>query len=389
VTGRGRRVPVGSGRHGRTVGFTSVRPTWRGVGALGVSAALLALALASATYQLLPLVAFNGVAVLAASVSATARGRRARREVALRVEALPTITPVGGEALVRIGVIGRSARPIPLLAIEASRGRWMANAAPRPKAPSRRLERREPKDPTRILAPRGLVTMGAPSAGDAFTCPVPTARRAVVTLPASHTWTRDSFGLFAAPGPPVPAVTVVVHPRSHPYARWPKRAWHQAANDTAEVAPASGRDGAGDLMGLRPYVAGDRLSLLHWPARARYGSWFVRQFAAEGSADLRLVIDDRAGVHRRSDFEAMLSAVKGMVDAAYVEGRVLELATLSGSSMTLECEPRSFEATSVMLAAVLPRHGVSAPHMSDGVVVTTATGAPTLPAGVEHVVVPA
>jgi len=388
----GRRAPLWAGRLGRPRGFTAARPTWRGVGALGVSASLLALSLASATYELLPLVAFTAVAVLTAPVSAAARGGRARRDAALQVEALPAVTPVGGKAVVRISFTRRSTRPLPPLAMEGCRGRWVAeapNPASRPRRTRRRQERRELGLPSRLLAPRGLVTLPDPSAGEAFTSPVPTARRGVVRLPGAHTWVRDPFGLFAAPGPPLPTVTVVVHPRPDGEARWPTPAWRTGAQDTANVAPASGRDGAGDLMGIRPYVAGDRLSLLHWPARARYGSWFVRQFAAEDSTGLRLVIDDRAGVHRRTDFEAMLSAVQGLVDAAYVEGRVFELATLSGSFMTLECGPRSLEASNVMLAAVLPRHGVSVPLKRGGVVVTTATGAQNLPAGVEHIVVPA
>ena len=130
-----------------------------------------------------------------------------------------------------------------------------------------------------------------------------------------------------------PPSTAVLGPRSvrvwseHRYRdpdrrrRGPSRSappgWHlDVGAATALVGSMSTLDsgpgnGLGELEGLRPYVAGDRLSLLHWPAKIRYGTWFVRQFEGEGTATVSIVLDDRAGVHRRIDFERLVSAALG------------------------------------------------------------------------------
>lgn len=152
------------------------------------------------------------------------------------------------------------------------------------------------------------------------------------------------------------------------------------------MAPVGGRDGPGDLVGIRPYVAGDRLSLLHWPARARYGTWFVRQFEPEAGQETRLVLDDRVGVHRRSDFEAMLSTAERLVELCWEGGRTVELCTLSGVSTRLTPSPRTLEQAQVFLASLLPR-AAAEPTVPDGAVLTTTTGARSLPDRFDRIVV--
>jgi uncharacterized protein (DUF58 family) len=219
------------------------------------------------------------------------------------------------------------------------------------------------------------------------TSPAPSARRGVFVLPALDSWVLDAFGLWGAPGPTVPAASVVVHPEPDPDAAWTADPGGDPGHGTTTAAPAHGRDGPGELVGLRPYAAGDRLSLLHWPARARYGAWFVRQFAPELGAQWRLVLDDRAGVHRQADFERMLSTAEGLIELCWQAGRSIELRTLSGMSSTVAPAPQALEQAQVLLATVLPRKRGVDIDAAEGTVLTTATGARSLPDLVDRIVV--
>jgi uncharacterized protein (DUF58 family) len=226
------------------------------------------------------------------------------------------------------------------------------------------------------VAPRRLVSLG-----DALRTPVPTARRGVFVLPPRAVWSRDPFGLFAATALSLPAVTVVVHPAPAPDADCGRAVDaggpHRAALAAATTNPAT-RDGLGDLIGLRPYVPGDRLSLLHWPARARYGTWFVRQFGTEDPTAGCLVIDDRAAVHRRRDFERLLGVALALVERAGARGETVALETVTGRTFTFLPTPAGLEQARWALAAIQPRRHGPQPGSLRGMVLTTATGSRTL-----------
>ncbi|HXX89049.1 MAG TPA: DUF58 domain-containing protein [Acidimicrobiales bacterium] len=356
-----------------------MRPTARALGVFLAGLGLAALALTTGTDELLPTVAAVAALLLAAPVWASTRASRARSGVVIGAEAAPMVMPKGAAASLHVGVTNRTVRTCPALSVEDPATRWVLRR--------HRLERTAPQ-PARsqrtrrvlasLVAPGPLVALPlpAPGATEVFFSQIPTKGRGVFLLPAAPTWARDPLRLFAAPGPKIPTVTVVVHPRADPLATWPTVGAGASVGGSGQLD--AGRGGTGDLVGIRPYVTGDRLSLLHWPARARYGTWFVRQFAPEDGATTRLVLDDRAGVHRRSDFEAMLSTAQGLVDAALSEDRPLELCTLSGSSTHLSGERCSYEEAVGVLASLRPRQGVQV-ATPNGIVLTTATGARTLP----------
>jgi len=383
MTSRG--LPTSDGHHGRraeAAPIRTVRPTARGMGVLLACLGLLALVLATGTEELLPIVVALTALMLVAPAWASVRATRANRRVVIGVEATPMVVPTGTPALLQVTLAERGAQACPSLSIEAPTNRWVR------RTPEHRGTTPEPaRSPSRArrvlataFAPAPLVGLPVPTRGSTatYTSPIPTARRGVFMLPAASTWVCDPLRLCAAPGPKIPPVTVVVHPRADAHATWPI-ADSGAPFGASDRAGAEGRGGAGDLVGIRPYVTGDRLSLLHWPARARYGAWFVRQFAPEDGAMFRLVIDDRAGVHRRKDFEALLSSVQGLIDAAYSEDRPLELCTLSGRSTHFSGERRSYEEVIGFLASLRPRTGAQTTASSEDVVLTTVTGARTLP----------
>jgi hypothetical protein len=130
---------------------------------------------------------------------------------------------------------------------------------------------------------------------------LPTGRRGVFSIGPLRLWVHDPFGLLASPVVTAAPVALVVHPPSAP------SSVRALPSDVADHLTATGirgtdtadDDPGGELSGLRPYVPGDRLHLLSWPVEARYGALMVQQFRPEGNALIRIVLDDRAGVHRR------------------------------------------------------------------------------------------
>lgn len=353
------------------------QPTPRGIGVVLVGGSILAVALATGTRALLPIAAAAAVLATLAPPVALTRARRARQGVVVAAEVSPMSTPVGSQAWLRLTVTNRSTGRCPPLCLQPPVPRWHPKSSEQ--SPRRGRRGRGGRSVAGIVAPHTLLPLRVPTPGgsEVVTIPVPTAMRGVFVLPATPTWARDPLGLFAAPGPKVPTVTVVVHPRRGPGASWPSAGPSASVGQPGQI-DTDRRDGSGDLVGLRPYVVGDRLSLVHWPARARYGTWFVRQFAPEVAPTARLVLDDRAGVHRRRDFETMLSTAQGFVEEARAADRPIELHTFSGASARLTGERRAYEEALVLLASLRPRRGART-AIPPGVVLTTVTGARTLP----------
>jgi uncharacterized protein (DUF58 family) len=229
-----------------------------------------------------------------------------------------------------------------------------------------------------------LTPLPTPEAGTTGRCTlsVPTRRRGVLELPPQASWAHDPLGLFGARGPLTPAVIAVVHPSPIDPGGSITRLSDPMAGTGAPVSSASG-GGLGDLEGIRPYVPGDRLSLLHWPARARYGSWFVRQFGGESTDALPLLLDDRAGVHRRADFDRLVSATLWAVDYALDNGQTVVLSTLSGRATTFAPNDQGHADARLLLAELQParsRSPASSPvAISAGAhLLTTRTGAERL-----------
>ena len=177
-------------------------------------------------------------------------------------------------------------------------------------------------------------------------------------LAPRRVWAHDPLGLFGVAVAASPAVVVVVHPRrasgvALPFSaptRGPTPARPSAA---APVLPTDTGVG-GELADLRPYVPGDRLHLLHWPAFARYGTLLVRRFDPEVGGVVRIVVDDRAGVHRRGAFEEALSTTLAIVEDAADLGIALELATLSGWRATVAPTPQGVAGVLPLLSTMQP-----------------------------------
>ncbi len=345
--------------------------TGRGLAVAGALAVLLVVALATETAALVPVLVAGAIPVLAAPVSSSRRARRITAQLSIRCTLEPPMVAVGDRCLLRVSVerpVAGARRPPPL-GLAALSGSWFRGAAGRATG--------SPVPLTTALAPRvhRLLEPGHPVA-----VAVPTGRRGSVHLRPTPTWVRDPLGFFATPGPVVPGVTAVVHPDPV----------HDPAFSRAALGSTGDGDPLGDLVGLRPYVAGDRLALLHWPARARTGTWQVRDFRPAAVDVAFLVLDDRAGVHRRADYEELLARTLGVIDELLDQDRPIELATLTGRRFTFLPTATGGGDARRVIADLDPRPLAVSPAIHrPGPVLTTLAGARSLAPAVHDPVVAA
>lgn len=94
----------------------------------------------------------------------------------------------------------------------------------------------------------------------------------------------------------------------------------------AIVPPPQQRFEAGDemLRGVRPYVPGDSVKTVHWPATARTGALTIRQFDAPAQPELVILVDlngdDEAA-------EALAGRAAGLAGEVLAGGATVVLAT--------------------------------------------------------------
>ena len=351
------------------------RVTARGLAVFSTFGLVVVIATLTSTPELTPLAATLGVPLL---VGPWLAGRRARSGLAtaeLHAHVEPGSVEVGGEMQVHLSVTHRasSGNTLPPLGLAPTDDRWTRGAG------SGGVRHRS------RLAPSigSLLALPTPAPRRTETCllPVRTGRRGVFELPPQPTWATDPFGLFAVIGPSTPAVTAVVHPAPV----LPSEHLHdfEVAGTGADASGhSSAGAGIGDLEGIRPYVPGDRLSLLHWSAKAHYGTWFVRQFGTEEALTLSVLIDDRIGVHRRLEFELLVATTLGILTEAIHTGRSVQLHTLSGRRYNFGPGERGQAEARMVLAELQPlgtdAWARMAPASPDTLLLTTRTGAERL-----------
>jgi uncharacterized protein (DUF58 family) len=183
---------------------------------------------------------------------------------------------------------------------------------------------------------------------------VPTDRRGVLTLSGLRLWCLDAFELFAYELATSAEASIVVVPAATPPLEV-VRGVLQPASRYHWSPPPSGEATGGpgfDLSGLRPYVPGDRLRLLHWPTLARTGDLVVRDFEGSGSDAVTVVMDDRAEVISEHDFESIVRTTAGIGEEATLAGLGMDLRTPGGVSVDLTAGPLLRKAILRLLATV-------------------------------------
>ena len=167
--------------------------------------------------------------------------------------------------------------------------------------------------------------------------PVPTDTRGVFSLRGMRLWSFDSFGLVARPVAVGPSATITVHPVPLVVEVGEEVLRGRRETDESQSVPRvtqSRRDSFGDFSGLRPYVPGDRLRLLYWPALARSGELMVRDFEDPGAPRVHVVADVRPLVGEAGS-ERVLATVAGVGLQVLAQGSVVELSTTAGERIAV------------------------------------------------------
>ena len=363
----------------RRLSLTTVRPTARGAVVLIVAVAVGLVEAFTTRPGLLPFVVLLGLPLVAAPILVWARGRRATA-VQVRTVVVPPLVAVGGHCELRIHFANEGENASPPLGLE--RPAEHSRPSPRPALEPTRLGGLLAASSSRLIRWQPL---GAAQAGSTVGT-LPTGRRGVFTIGPLALWVHDPFGLSARRVAVAPAVTLVVHPvraLSTPSLPLP--------GDPGPLAPS--RDGThevrhdddpgGELSGLRPYALGDRLHLLSWPVEARHGLLMVHEFRPDGAAPIRIVLDDRAGVHRKAAFEQALSILYALADREGAASRDVEIRTLTGGLLRVPPTPEGMVELLTFLAGARPsrRRVASLPTRGgSSTVVTTSTARDSLPA---------
>jgi uncharacterized protein (DUF58 family) len=229
--------------------------------------------------------------------------RRPAPSVAVERHLSPPTVSAGMLGRIQVSVVNQGARRLPPIAIlDPVEGTVGASMALGPIASGER------QDAGYRLPPlhRGQLHVGPLSAeiidpfGLARRRVTTVAERAITVLPA----------IDPAPLPPLGGG------RQEPLAGLSRR-----------VAAASG---VADLVTLRPYVVGDDLRRVHWPATAHADELQVRRDEDRWQGHVAVLLDTRAGSMGPDDFERAVSAAAGLVDAVASSGDRIRLATSAG-----------------------------------------------------------
>jgi uncharacterized protein (DUF58 family) len=257
-----------------------------------------------------------------------------------------------------------------------------------------RVQRRgKPVRPNPALALR--IPLLRDGAVTTFESAVPTEGRGVYVQRGLRLWCFDTVGLFSRLVGTGPSATVSVYPVPTPVSLPEHVLLGEPGSEDHQLLAPEGpkrRDNLGDFSGIRPYVPGDRLRLLYWPALARTGELMVRDFEDTGPRHMYLHADVRWQVGLSGSERILATAAAVGLDALAL-GSIVELSTSSGERIAIG--PGLHAAISFLraIAAVdafggpaAAERGVS--HLSTSpLVITTAEGATSLPGalGLAHI----
>ncbi|MGI8752167.1 MAG: DUF58 domain-containing protein [Acidimicrobiales bacterium] len=157
---------------------------------------------------------------------------------------------------------------------------------------------------------------------------LPTRRRGVYQVGPLTLAQTDPFGLIARRRRFGDSATLWVHPRSHPVP--PNRAGANLEVD----GPMDDRAPEGTIafQGLRPYVIGDDLRMVHWRTTARTGTLMVRKHVDTNRPQVVILLDDRRASYSEDGwFEEAVETAASLLEAALRTGAPVRLDYVSGT----------------------------------------------------------
>ncbi len=145
---------------------------------------------------------------------------------------------------------------------------------------------------------------------------VPVRVRGTLTVGPFRMEATDPLGLARRTVGTSRALRLQVRPAISP--AHPLRAGNAPSHMRHEPQVVSGRAVAAagtELAGLRPYVEGDELRLVHWTASAKGRGLLVRTFDPDESSAPVLLLDDRSEAHTAESFELAVETVASILNA--------------------------------------------------------------------------
>jgi uncharacterized protein (DUF58 family) len=388
TTTRGRSVALEHDVRPAT-GITDLRPTSRGTVAAVLAIVLLAVAVGTGDSTLFLVPVAVGLPVVIAPAVVLARARRAAG-TEIHMMLAPPVVPVGAPCHLLVQMSHAGVARLPPFGLDRPSDHWHAGvSSARPSGAAARLRG--------VVAPgRGHVIRwdrSGSETGASMPLVLSTRRRGVWSVGPLRLWVHDPFALFALTVAVARHVTLVVHPVevvdvASPLVR-PGSSGSRHVGAGSAAIPSD--DPGGEWTGLRPYEPGDRLHLLSWQAEARSGALLVHDFRPDSEDVVTIVLDDRAGVHRRQAFESALGSVLGLVIASAERlGADYAVSTFSGRRVRGPTTPDGLVALAAFLAETQPvrspdpGEAPTAVGATGALVVTTSTAAPTMPVSVDR-----
>ena len=161
---------------------------------------------------------------------------------------------------------------------------------------------------------------------------LPTSRRGVLSVGPLEALRSDPLGLARRRLTVSGTVEVIVYPRVDRVSPPPGGREQPAAVRNRQMVQASHRD---SFRGLREYVAGDDLRLVHWRSSARTGELVVRQDEEPRPRATAVVLDLRRSAHAGLSLERAVSVAASVVLAGRRAGQEVVLAATDGTAMLL------------------------------------------------------
>jgi uncharacterized protein (DUF58 family) len=175
-----------------------------------------------------------------------------------------------------------------------------------------------------LSAPSGWYRADAPGTGRATVVP---PRRGVVSRVVVELRSTSPLGLVAwrrrIPVPLGHDLEVAPQPLTA------RDDTTRGANRDAQARPQAPSSGHDETRGVRDYVSGDPIRLVHWPATARTGAVMVRELEGMQRARLLIVVDLRtSAAGGDAEVEIAASRAAGLAIAALDRGTLVDLATV-------------------------------------------------------------
>lgn len=303
-----------------------MRLTRSGVSLLAIGAATLVVARTVQVRQMWMIAASLLVAVVAAMITVARRND----SLVLTRTVEPDDLRVGIDARVVVDLEVTSSRPSPPVVLTSGTTSWRLPPLP-------------------------------PGTTHRFSWTLSTARRGMVSLPPMEVHRADPLGLVRRSRVASSAVDVVVAPRTAPLVM----AQMGVGALGSQLTQRARHFGVGEFEGLRHYVEGDDLRLVHWKASARSTELLVKQYSLEGVRRCTVVIDTSTA-STEDEFETAVSIAASLVEAACDTDLSMRLATTGGMDLP---PTASLVGRRQALAALVPSSAVLLPQRdpADGV----------------------